>query len=114
MTQLSILDVIQARTERDAGINRATDHAEAINPGWNEMAYNLLKRFLSVHHGPFMAEELRSYAAQIDFPLPPHARAWGGIMARAAKSGIIERVGLGPVSNVKAHCANATIWRKTL
>jgi hypothetical protein len=72
------LDIFRAREERDKGIEKAIVHANEAIPGWSDQAFDLLKKFLSIHHGPFMAEEVRGYAAQIDFPLPPHARAWGG------------------------------------
>jgi hypothetical protein len=106
------LNIFDSRSARDHGIAKAVDHADQAVPGWSDQAYALLLRFLGTHVGPFMAEEVRSYAAQIDFPLPPHARAWGGVMIRASKSGIITKAGTGKVRNVKAHCANATIWRQ--
>lgn len=106
------LDIFRAREAKNDGIQQAIDHANYLMPNWSNDAYSLLIKFLSVHVGTFMAEEVRSYAAMIDFPLPPHARAWGGVMQRAAKEGLIQRVGYGKVKNVKAHQANAAIWRQ--
>jgi hypothetical protein len=106
------LNIFEAREARDQGINRAVMHADETIPDWSSKAYGLLLQFLSIHVGPFMTEEVRTYAAQIDFPLPPHARAWGGVMLRAVKAGIIQQAGTAKVKNVKAHCANAAIWRQ--
>lgn len=110
--QLSILDAIEASQLRDEGIQKAIDHANDVTPDWSKRAYLFLLSFLGTHPGPFMMEEVRSHAALMDFPLPPHARAWGGIIARAAKAGIVERVGIQKVKNIKAHCANAAVWIK--
>lgn len=98
--------------ERDAGILVAVDHANATTANWADKSYKLLQEFLNFHIGEFQAEELRSYAALVDFPLPPHARAWGGTIVRAAKAGIIRQVGIKKVRNPKAHCANSAVWVK--
>ncbi len=107
-----VLDINQGRRLRDMGIEKAVLHAEQQEPQWADKAFDLLKQFLNGQHNPFMAEDLRSYAALIDFPLPPCARAWGGVMARAAKAGLIERIGIQQVRNKKAHCANASLWHR--
>jgi hypothetical protein len=111
IVQMRQMEIFEAREARDQGIAAAADHAEQVNPGWNDQAYDFLKKFIDIRQGPFMAEEVRSYAALIDFPLPPHARAWGGIILRAVKAGLIQQDGTGKVTNVKAHRANAAIWR---
>lgn len=104
------LNIFEARKERDQGIERAVVHADQVNEGWSEKAYQFLKRFLSIHVGTFQAEEVRSYAAQMDFPLPPSARAWGAVIVRAAKEGLISGVGYKAVRNKKAHATPARVW----
>lgn len=106
------LDIFKSSENRDQGIMKAVDHANAVVPNWKDCAHQLLQEFLSVHPGPFMAEDVRAYASQIDFPLPPHARAWGGVIMRAMNAGLIIQEGTGKVKNVKAHRANAAIWRE--
>lgn len=103
------LDILTAIEERNKGIQTAVDHA---GPVWSEKAYGVLQNFLISQHGEFMAEDVRSYAAVIDFELPPHARAWGGVIMRANKEGIIKQVGFGKTKNVKAHRTPAAIWRR--
>lgn len=105
------LEFFEGREARDAGMAKAAEHAEVVVPGWNDLAFDQFKEFLSNHPGEFMGEDFRAYCAMVDFPLPPHARAFGGVILRAVKAGIISRTGYGKVRNVKAHCANAAIWR---
>lgn len=96
---------------RDEGIKRAEDHANKVDPDWSKKAYEFfINRFLLYKNGPFMAEEVRSYAAEVDFPLPPSARAWGGVFQKARHEGIIKSMGTKPVRNKKAHRANAALW----
>ncbi|HBP27924.1 MAG TPA: hypothetical protein DD666_00730 [Advenella kashmirensis] len=98
---------------RDAGMQTALSHADAVIDDWGIMAYAALEAFLESHPGEtFMTEDVRQYAYQsLDLPRPPHERAWGGIANRAAKAGLIVRVRLAPVKTPGSHCANASIWR---
>lgn len=106
------LNIFQSSANRDEGIALAIDHADSNPVKWSDSAYEFLKKFLSNHNGPFMVEEIRSYAALMDFPLPPNARAWGGIIVRAAGDGIVERCGYQQTRNVKAHRTPAALWRQ--
>lgn len=105
--QLSLEDAIR---ERDAGIQQAIDHANAVVDNWSEKAYHLLIDFIEEVPGEFMVEDLRAYAAMKDFPLPPSARAWGAVILRAAKSGLVENAGYGKTKNKKAHRTPASLW----
>lgn len=112
MSQLT-LNYKLATQAKNAGILKAITNADAACPGWSEKAYDKLKEFLTIHTEPFQAEEVRSFAAiDDDFPLPPHARAWGGVIAKAAHERLIRKTGVKQVKNVKAHCANAAVWIK--
>lgn len=106
------LDIISAIEARDAGIAQAIDHANDVSNDWSERAYMVLQDFLNIHVGDFMVEELRSYAALIDFEIPPSSRAWGGIIRKAAFAGLVEKVGVQNTTNVKSHCTPASVWRK--
>lgn len=107
-----VLDIKMARQARNEGMEKAVDHADDVEPGWSSRAYKFLLKFLQNHNGNFMGEEVRSYAALMDFELPPSNRAWGSVIAKAAKEGLIERVGYQQVRNVKAHRTPATLWRQ--
>lgn len=113
MQQGNLFNIEQGRAARDAGMQKAVDTTEKLVDNWSEIAYSLLLDFLSVHHGPFQAEEVRSHAAmREDFPLPVSSRAWGAVFFRAAKNGLISRQGYAPVTNPKAHRTPAAVWIK--
>ena len=93
------------------GMQQAIDHADSVSEKWSERAYQLLIKFLK-ENKRFMAEDLRSYAALVDFELPPHPRAWGGVVVRASNNRLIISINTKPVKNPKAHCANANYWER--
>lgn len=95
-----------------AGIQQAADHAEAVDPGWNQKAYEMLKEFLDIRLGPFLMEDFRQWAEPSGLNSPPHLRAYGGVALKAAKAGLIRRIGYAKVKNEKAHQANASVWLK--
>lgn len=96
---------------RDAGMQLAIDHAEIKEPKWAEKAYQYLLGYLKFNKN-FMTEEFRDYALKTGFTMPPHARAWGGVVNRAARESIIIKVDIQAVKNPKAHCANAAVWER--
>lgn len=106
------LDLLEAIEERDKGIQKAIDHADAVTPDWSQLAYEELKRFLQETPGEFMAESFRAHCAVVNFPLPPSSRAFGGVILRASKAGIIRRVRFDQVSNKRAHACFASVWRR--
>ncbi|MCA0397301.1 MAG: hypothetical protein LCH51_07840 [Bacteroidetes bacterium] len=106
----TILDFQLAKAATEAGIKKAVDHAEATNRGWNNKAFGYLLQYVRTHSEKFLMEEFRQWAEAQGLPSPPHLRAYGGIALRAAKCGFIRKIGTQKVSNVKAHCANASVW----
>ena len=62
------------------------------NVEWSKEAFDFLKLFVSVSRGNFMAEDIR-YASKGMVPKPKSERAWGGVIRRAEKAGLIEAVG---------------------
>lgn len=48
------------KVNRDKGMQVALDHAEAVEPGWADMAYSFLVNvFLKHHRGQFMTEDFK-------------------------------------------------------
>ena len=95
---------------RDEGIRIASDNSESHHPKWNELAFDELRRLVEqLEPYPFMAEEIRMIA---NVPIPPSKRAWGAVFLRAAKEGLIRRVGYRETSNPLAHRTPATLWSK--
>jgi len=56
-----------------------------------------------------MTEDVRISSEGI-IEIPPSNRAWGGVIVRAVKSGLIKRIGFQNVNNPKAHKTPATLW----
>lgn len=107
----SQLNISFARQARDKGIKQAVDHANSVDVGWSEKVYALLKDFVKSYSGPFQFESFRLSIAGL-VPEPPHKRAFGAIAAKAAREGLIRRVGYAPVKSVNCHRANASVWRR--
>lgn len=105
--ELSLGDIM-----RDAGMRRSLNHANEVTPKWGDRAYNFLKIYLEIHSTPFMAEDVR--LASVGFiEEPPSLRAWGSIVVRGSKAGLIRRVGFQNVKNAVAHSTPASVWIRT-
>lgn len=60
----------------------------------------------------FMAEDVREFARGVDgFEDPPDGRAWGSVVMRAAKAGIIKRIGYAPMKSPNCHANPKSVWR---
>jgi len=94
---------------RDIGIKTALDNADSTHDKWSDRAYIFLLNYIKSHR-EFMTEDVR-VASEKEIPIPPSKRAWGGIVLRASKAGLIERIGFSNVKNIKAHRTPATVWR---
>lgn len=105
------LDLSFARHERDKGIEKAIKNANRAHDNWGDKVYALLKDFVHRYSGPFLLEDFRASIAGL-IPEPPHKRAYGSVAAKAARLGLITRVGYAQVKNVNSHCANASVWRR--
>jgi hypothetical protein len=114
MSQTQIdFNVSEARQRRDDGMQRAADHADRVHRDWQTMAYEFFTNvFLKHHKGTFMAEDFRASCKGV-VPDPPSLRAFGAIITKARKNGLITRVAIKQVKNPKANCAMANVWHKT-
>ena len=99
---------------RDKGIKKAIDNANDTHDKWSDKAYKFLLDYIKYGEGrdqyEFMTEDVR-IASEKDIPKPPSNRAWGGIILKAVRAGLIHRVRFSSVKNVKAHRTPATVWR---
>jgi len=94
---------------RDKGIKKALDNANNTHDKWSNKAYDFLLKYIK-YQNQFMTEDVR-VASEKAIPKPPSNRAWGSVILKAAKSGLINRVGFANVKNAKAHKTPASVWR---
>jgi hypothetical protein len=101
------------RENRDNGMQKAIESTEAKHPDWSERAFQLFNHYLSMlpKKQTFLMEDFREYA-EGRLPAPRSNRVFGPIAMKAARLGIIERVGYTQVKNPNANMANASVWRK--
>jgi len=104
-------EIQKAEKKRDDGIKRAADHA---GKEWTEGAFEILKQFLRGWPADnlFMGEDVRFYADRLGYSKPPHLRAWGAVLVRAAREGFILNAGSDKVKDPNGHRGFATRWRK--
>jgi hypothetical protein len=107
-------DIDFSRKKRDEGMKQALDHANELYEDWEKIALDFLEGFAKIN-GKFMVEDCR-YASQGVVPQPPSARSWGSIILKANRKGWVYKVKgeIEPVKNVKAHRANAQVWRSSI
>lgn len=105
------MDLLSGNDLKEQGIYRAVSHADSYYENWSDIAYKMLQEFIAFSDGkPFMCEDVREFAKQT-LPEPPTKRAWGAIILRGKKNGIIKHYGFGQVANPTAHKANASMWK---
>ena len=94
---------------RDKGIKQSLDNANNTHDRWSDKAYDFLLKYIKYQY-EFMTEDVR-VASEKAIPKPPSNRAWGSVILRASRSGLINRVGFANVKNAKAHKTPASVWR---
>jgi hypothetical protein len=117
MTDLDLFDpehdpnaAAEAMRLRDEGMARSANHAEAVTPGWKDLAFLIFCDYARTHP-TFTTEHVRLHAMAAGLiEEPPDNRAWGSIAARARRAGITHFLGYGPSSDPKQHRSPAAIW----
>lgn len=111
MNQTQIdFNVTTARERRDRGIRQAEASANELHDNWSDVAYDFLKGYIKINP-VFQAEDVR-FASQGIVPSPKSQRAWGAVILRAAREGLIWQDGFRKVKNVNAHRTPAALWKK--
>lgn len=104
----------EARAARDTGIQQAAQHADEVNPNWGDQAFEVLQLFVAGKRGTpntFTSEQVRSSILAAGLPPPPHLRAWGAVFQRAARAGLIVKVGITESKATHCHCSHVAAWR---
>lgn len=93
------LTIEHAIARADEGMRRSLERAERETPDWGDLAYRFLEGYARAHER-FAGWMVVKAAANLgDFPTPPNAKAWGAVIQRAARAGVIERVGIAKDPN---------------
>ncbi len=101
---------------RDEGMVRAAEHADRLHAAWQDRAMGFLKEFIAsanrhdAHY--FSAEEVYAFAERRGLPKPPDRRAWGVVMVRAVKAGIVCKRGYSVSERPECHRRPVTMWGK--
>ncbi len=100
----------KSRAAAQEGIDRAVDHAERDVPVWSEVAFAFVKLYATQHRGEKFTgyEIVRASKARVT--APPTDKAWGGPLQRAARAGIIRKVGGVPDPNPERHGSMVPLW----
>jgi len=86
-------------------------NADSHSDGWSDRAYGYVVMYAQMNKGcEFMAENIRKFAYESGLDRPANERAFGPVMVRARKAGIIKDLGIRATSSVTAHCANAKYY----
>lgn len=103
-------DLFSGEYLRDIGIERSVNKANKDHDKWSDIAYSFLLHYIK-SNPEFMAENVRNESLVLGLvPEPTNKRAWGAIFVKAARLGLIKRIGFKNVTNSKAHCTPATVW----
>jgi hypothetical protein len=84
----------EAVRARDAGMQRAAEHAEQTHRGWNERAFDFLRDY-AMQNAEFISEDVSDASLATGFPQPPTLRAWGSVYRRAIREDVIIQTGSG-------------------
>lgn len=106
-------DLFTAVELRDIGMKMAEDHANEVHENWSERCYKLLIEFIKLTDTSFQTEHFRFYCESKNrLEIPPTKRAYGPVVLRAVKSGLIKRVGYANTSDPRSHGNPKSVWLK--
>jgi len=121
MKDLTLFDeVVEAKTNRDNAIQRAVEHADRVEVKWSDRAWGLFESYcealtIAANNGVgevvFRTEQFVSSAKSNGLPDPPDNRAFGAIILKAVKAGMITRVGYAPKTSKNCNCQPISVWK---
>lgn len=100
----------KARAERDAGMAQATGHANDATPFWSELAYIALEHYVYMAVKPhFTSYDFIEVYKTMNRDMPPTNKAFGSIFTKAARNGLIRKVGYRP--HPLRHASPTVLWQ---
>ena len=111
--QPDLFDPAEAKRRAEAGAKRALDHANRKIDGWGERALEKLVELVlgTPDGGTLMAEDVRVKAYAGGLEPAPDNRAWGAVMKKAEKKGLITWVRFGTTKAKRCHRNPAGVWK---
>jgi hypothetical protein len=108
-----LLDLMGGRHLANQGMERAIDHANAVNAGWGDAAFAKLAEY--ARWTPFFTvEQMRAWAYSQGLPRPPNECSWGAVTTRARKSGVMTLGDYATAENASRHCGINRKWRSLI
>lgn len=99
-------------TPKELGIIRAETKQEQIEPGWQDLAIEKLKLFIQSTN-QFITEDFRLWAEDNGLSQPPEPRAYGAMILKANKLGLIRwNSTYQEMKNPKSHGCPKKVWVK--
>jgi hypothetical protein len=100
-------------TPKDSAIAASYEAQNRKVDGWGDTALEFLKSYrLTVKY--FLTEDLRVASFGV-VQVPAEPRAWGAVIVRACKLGLIEWTGeYRCMDNLKSHSCPKKVWRNKL
>lgn len=99
------------KSGRDTGMARVTASADDAHANWSATAYLTLRAFVRRREHAFTAENVRAFATEKGLPDCHDDRAWGPVLRRAAKEGLIRKTGYRQAEGRACHMHPVTLWR---
>lgn len=101
----------QAEAARAFGMALAEYKASKDDPRWNSDAMAAVFLYCTAHPGrEFLTEDVRVFCAALDLAdTPANEKAWGPIIRKAAKDGIIKKVGYAQARS--SNMSPKVLWR---
>jgi hypothetical protein len=99
-------------TPKELGIIRSETKQEQLEPGWQDLAIEKLKIYIQSTN-QFITEDFRLWAEQNGLSQPPEPRAYGALILKAIKLGLIRWSGhYQEMKNPKSHNCPKKVWLK--
>ena len=95
----------------DAGHAAADAALRNAGAPWCEQAMVLLEQYRLKAVGKFLCEDVRVFAESNGLPKPPDSRAWGGVIKRAQRLGIVVPAGYAMTRHPSCHAGVKTAWQ---
>lgn len=85
-------------------------------PSWKDLALDKVLDFIGGKSmvETFFGTDVREFAHANGLPQPEDTRAWGGVMKRAEKAGLVKHAGYGLSPNPASHKSPVTVWQRAI